>query len=366
MILPRGGSSLPVDQGIPHVGGDGARLSLVEPEDALDDGELSAGGVQPAEGAPVIHHHPRCDHLAAAVHCPCLPGHSSHQQGLAQLLAQPRHSSTHSSSHSPGTAPHTQLLSQPRRSPSRAAPHAQPRHSSSHTAPHTLPFTQAQHRSLLGCWAHTTEKRNSATSKVLKVLHKMINEQPLLSGEKLVWHSVKENPISRKDNSIHTSNWAGTEVSYLIFLNTGFRQTTASLTFCICTMCTIPEEQHFRRQLKALSSLFRLRKERKLSGRLGSSLLLTSHSESLHRKIVFGSPWAGETLQLSWKGRGGANTPQTPYHEWDLQQRRQFILVIDWSFWVHDSSLVTKNTVTSNQHLVCYCLSEHLHLQHIC
>lgn len=181
-----------------------------------------------------------------------------------------------------------------------------------------------------------------------------------------MWHSVKENPLSRKDNSIHTSNWTGTGVSYLIFLNTGFSQTTNSLTFCICTMCTMPAEEHFRRQLKVLSSLFRLRKDRKLSGRLGSSLLLTSHSQSLHGKTVSRSPQAGETLQRSWEGMGGANTPQMPYHERDLQQRRQLILVIDWSFGVHNSSLVTKNTVTSNQHLVCYCLSEHLHLQHIC
>lgn len=152
MILRRGGSSLPVNQGIPHVGGDGAWLSLVEPEDALDDGELSTGGVQPAEGTPVIDHHPRCDHLTAAVHRPSLLGHGSHEQKLAQLLTQP------------------------------------------------------WHKSLLGGSAHTAEEGNSATSKVLKVPDKMINEQPLLSGEKLVWHSVKENSTSRKDNSIHTSN----------------------------------------------------------------------------------------------------------------------------------------------------------------
>lgn len=135
MILPRGGSSLPVNQGIPHVGGDGAGLSFVEPEDALDDRELGAGGVQPTEGAPVVDHHPCCNHLAASVHCSCLQGHRAVSRGChstAQLLTQPWHSS------------------------------------------------------VLGSSSHTAEKRNSASCKVLKASDKMINEQPLLSDGNMV------------------------------------------------------------------------------------------------------------------------------------------------------------------------------------
>lgn len=135
---------------------------------------------------------------------PACQGHSSSEQELAQ----------HSSSHTPGTP---QLL------------------------------THSWHRALLEGSAHTAEKMSSATSKVLEVSDKMMNS--LYSGEKLVWLSVKDNPISRKNNSSHTSNWAGTGVSYLIFLNIGFSQATDSLTFCIRTTCTIPAEQHFRRQL---------------------------------------------------------------------------------------------------------------------
>lgn len=60
----------PVDQRVPHAGGDGGGLRRVaESEDALDDGQLGAGGVQAAERAPVVDHHPRRDHLTAPVHC---------------------------------------------------------------------------------------------------------------------------------------------------------------------------------------------------------------------------------------------------------------------------------------------------------
>lgn len=60
----------PVDERVPHAGGDGGRLRrLAEPEHALDDGQLRARGVQAAERAPVVDHHPRRDHLAAPVHC---------------------------------------------------------------------------------------------------------------------------------------------------------------------------------------------------------------------------------------------------------------------------------------------------------
>ena len=55
-----------------------------------------------------------------------------------------------------------------------------------------------------------------------------------------------------------------------------------------------------------------------------------------------------------------------PYHKWDLEQRRQFILIINGSLGVHNSSLVTKHAVASYQHLICYRLSENLNLQYIC
>ena len=77
----RPGSSLPVNQGISHVGSNGTRLSLVQPEDALNDGELSAGCVQPTEGTPVIHNHPRCNDLTATIHRPSLA--KTQQQELA-------------------------------------------------------------------------------------------------------------------------------------------------------------------------------------------------------------------------------------------------------------------------------------------
>ncbi len=60
----------PVDQRVPHAGGDGGGLCCVtQSEDALDDRQLGAGGVQAAERAPVVDHHPRGDHLTAPVHC---------------------------------------------------------------------------------------------------------------------------------------------------------------------------------------------------------------------------------------------------------------------------------------------------------
>lgn len=60
----------PVDQRVPHAGGDGGGLRRVaQSEDALDDRQLRAGGVQAAERTPVVDHHPRRDHLAAPVHC---------------------------------------------------------------------------------------------------------------------------------------------------------------------------------------------------------------------------------------------------------------------------------------------------------
>lgn len=58
-----------VDERVSHAGGDGGGLCRVaESEDALDDRQLGAGGVQAAERAPVVDHHPRRDHLTASVH----------------------------------------------------------------------------------------------------------------------------------------------------------------------------------------------------------------------------------------------------------------------------------------------------------
>lgn len=60
----------PVDQRVPHAGGDGGGLRRVtQSEDALDDRQLGAGGVQAAERTPVVDDHPGRDHLAAPVHC---------------------------------------------------------------------------------------------------------------------------------------------------------------------------------------------------------------------------------------------------------------------------------------------------------
>lgn len=58
----------PVDERVPHAGGDGRGLRRVaQSEDALDDRQLRAGGLQAAERTPVVDHHPRRDHLTAPV-----------------------------------------------------------------------------------------------------------------------------------------------------------------------------------------------------------------------------------------------------------------------------------------------------------
>lgn len=63
----------PVDERVPHAGGDGRGLRCVaESEDALNDGQLCAGGVQAAERAPVVDHHPCRDDLTAPVYCASL------------------------------------------------------------------------------------------------------------------------------------------------------------------------------------------------------------------------------------------------------------------------------------------------------
>lgn len=67
-----GRKCLPVNKGVPHGGGDGAGLCLAQSEDALDDRQLCACGVQPAERTPVIHHHTASYDLTTPVNCPCL------------------------------------------------------------------------------------------------------------------------------------------------------------------------------------------------------------------------------------------------------------------------------------------------------
>lgn len=58
----------PVDERVPHAGGDGRGLRRVaQSEHALDDRQLCAGGLQAAERTPVVDDHPRCDHLAPPV-----------------------------------------------------------------------------------------------------------------------------------------------------------------------------------------------------------------------------------------------------------------------------------------------------------
>lgn len=58
----------PVDERVPHAGGDGRGLRRVaQAEHALDDRQLCAGGLQAAERTPVVDHHPRGDHLTPPV-----------------------------------------------------------------------------------------------------------------------------------------------------------------------------------------------------------------------------------------------------------------------------------------------------------
>lgn len=67
------GEDVPVDERVPHAGGDGGGLRRVtQSEHALDDRQLRTGGLQAAERTPVVDHHPRRYHLAAPVHGPRL------------------------------------------------------------------------------------------------------------------------------------------------------------------------------------------------------------------------------------------------------------------------------------------------------
>jgi len=56
-----------VNEGVPHLVHDGGGLGILQLEDALNNGELSARGVHAGEGAPVVDHHARTDEVATAV-----------------------------------------------------------------------------------------------------------------------------------------------------------------------------------------------------------------------------------------------------------------------------------------------------------
>lgn len=73
-VLPSGLRSLmwschhiPVDERVSHSSCDGAGLRFTQSEDALDDGQLSARGVQSTESTPVVHHHTSSDHLTTTI-----------------------------------------------------------------------------------------------------------------------------------------------------------------------------------------------------------------------------------------------------------------------------------------------------------
>ena len=53
------------------------------------------------------------------------------------------------------------------------------------------------------------------------------------------------------------------------------------------------------------------------------------------------------------------------YHQWDLEQRRQFILVLDTGPWVNHATLVVQHTVTADQHVVRNRLAKDLDLENI-
>ena len=57
------------------MGGDGAGLGIAELEELLDEGDFGGGGVEAAEGAPIVHHHPSPDHVRTAVDRPSRDGH---------------------------------------------------------------------------------------------------------------------------------------------------------------------------------------------------------------------------------------------------------------------------------------------------
>ncbi len=74
---------IPVDERVSHGGCDGAGLRFTQSEDALDDRQLSARGVQPTEGTPVVHHHTSSDHLTPTIHRSSLQRENSYHWVLS-------------------------------------------------------------------------------------------------------------------------------------------------------------------------------------------------------------------------------------------------------------------------------------------
>ena len=70
-------AQIPVNEGIPHAGSNGARLGFIQLEDTLHHRQLCARCVLATEGTPVVHHHPSSNYLAASVHSARLPSDRS-------------------------------------------------------------------------------------------------------------------------------------------------------------------------------------------------------------------------------------------------------------------------------------------------
>ena len=58
----------PVNEWIPHLCCDGARMRIAQFEDAFDDRYLCTGRVESTEWRPIVDDHPASNHIATSVH----------------------------------------------------------------------------------------------------------------------------------------------------------------------------------------------------------------------------------------------------------------------------------------------------------